>query len=76
MFGGSSIDIFGDNLLAWLVLALGGALIVGNVAALVRPPSHREETDLERAPLGRSLIMIAVGVVAGFWGLATLLTAT
>ncbi len=24
----------GDNLLAWLVLALGGALLVGNVLAL------------------------------------------
>ena len=28
----------GDDLLAWLVLALGGALLVGNVAAIVRPP--------------------------------------
>ena len=30
----------GDDLLAWLVLALGGALLVGNVAAIVRPPDR------------------------------------
>ena len=30
----------GDDLLPWLVLALGGALLVGNVAALVRPPEQ------------------------------------
>lgn len=30
----------GEDLLAWLVLAFGGALVVGNVAALLRPPSH------------------------------------
>ena len=30
----------GDDLLAWLVLALGGALLVGNVMAIVRPPAR------------------------------------
>lgn len=70
------IDIFGDNLLAWLVLALGGALVVGNVLALIRPPAYREEDDLERAPLGRTLVMVAIGAVAAIWGLATLLVAT
>ena len=30
----------GKDLLAWLVLAFGAALVVGNVAALVRPPDH------------------------------------
>ena len=27
----------GDDLLAWLVIALGGAMCAGNIAALVRP---------------------------------------
>ena len=37
----------GDDLLAWLVLALGGALLVGNIAAIARPPNRpREEGAL------------------------------
>ena len=64
----------GDDLLAWLVLALGGALLVGNVAALMRPPDRpRAEGDLERAPLTRSLAMAAVGLLGTAWALATLL---
>lgn len=29
----------GENLIVYLVMALGGALAVGNIAAIVRPPS-------------------------------------
>lgn len=66
----------GENILAWLVLALGGALAVGNVLALVRPPAG-EATDgrLERAPVVRSLVMASVGLVAALWGLSSLLAA-
>ena len=46
----------GEDLLAYLVLAIGGALCVGNVLALVRPPEAAAEGDLERAPLARSLV--------------------
>jgi len=63
----------GDNLLAWLVLALGGALLVGNVLALVRPPAEAGEGDLRRAPTGRSLVMAGVGLVAALWALASLI---
>ena len=63
----------GDELLAWLVLALGGALFVGNLVAIVRPPEGpREEGTLERAPVARSLAMAAVGLVGAIWALATL----
>jgi hypothetical protein len=63
----------GDDLLAWLMLALGGALLVGNVAAIIRPPQQpREEGTLERAPVGRSVVMAAVGLVAAVWALASL----
>jgi hypothetical protein len=63
----------GDDLLAWLVLALGGALFVGNLAAIIRPPSvPREEDALERAPVARSVVMAAVGFVAAVWALASL----
>ena len=65
----------GDDLLAWLVLALGGALFVGNVAAIARPPEQpREEGALERAPLARSLAMAVVGLVAAVWALASLIS--
>ena len=63
----------GADLLAYLVLALGGALFVGNVAALVRPPSDPKDADLQRAPLPRSLVMAGVGLLAAVWALASLL---
>ena len=64
----------GEDLLAWVVLAMGGAMAVGSLMALVRPPAKREEGDLERAPLARSLVMIVIGTVAAIWALASLLT--
>ena len=66
--------LLGDDLLPWLLLALGGALLVGNVLALVRPPAHREEGDLERPPFVRSVVMASVGAVAAVWALASLLS--
>ena len=64
----------GDDLLAWLVLALGGALFVGNVAAIARPPAEpRDEGALERAPLVRSLLMGGLGLVAAIWALGSLI---
>ena len=62
----------GENLLAWLLLALGGALVVGNGLALLRPPEQARTGDLERAPLRRSVVMIVIGAVAATWALATL----
>lgn len=64
----------GDDLLPYLVLALGGALFVGNVMALVRPPQKRDEGDLEKAPMGRSVTMATVGLVAAVWAIASLLS--
>ena len=65
----------GDDLLAWLVLALGGALFVGNVVAIVRPPEGpREEGTLERAPVARSMAMALVGLLGAVWALATLVS--
>lgn len=64
----------GEDLLAWLVLALGGALFAGNLMAMLRPPAaHRGETDLERAPVARSLIYSGLGLIAAVWALATLI---
>ena len=64
----------GEDLLAWLLLALGGAMAAGNLMALLRPPrQRRDESDLERAPLLRSVILIVAGLAAAFWALATLI---
>ena len=64
----------GDNLLPLLALAFGGALVAGPGLALVRPPAERrDETDLERPPLGRTLVFIAIGLVMVVWALGTLL---
>lgn len=64
----------GDDLLQWLLLALGGALFAGNVMAIVRPPEQqRDEGNLERAPIGRSLLYAGLGFVAAVWALASLI---
>lgn len=63
----------GDNLLPLLALAFGGALIVGPGLALIKPPENRrDETDLERPPLIRTLSFMALGVVMTIWALASL----
>jgi hypothetical protein len=64
----------GNDLLPFLVLALGGALAVGNGLALVRPPMEPKAGELTKAPMGRSLVMIAIGLLAAIWALASLIT--
>ena len=64
----------GNDLLPWLVLALGGALVVGNGLALVRPPDRTRDGELARAPIARTVVMIVVGAVAAVWALATLVS--
>ncbi|MGZ4671214.1 MAG: hypothetical protein ACXV5U_09025 [Ilumatobacteraceae bacterium] len=67
-------DVFlGNDLLAWLILALGGALFAGNVMALVKPPPPKEG-DLAKAPIGRSVLMGVIGLVAAVWALASLIS--
>jgi hypothetical protein len=73
----ASNDLFGGtDLLRLLVLAFGGALVVGNVLAQVRPPSRVTTGDGEgpppKPPWARSVVMIAVGMVAVIWAIATL----
>ena len=64
----------GEDLLAYLVLAIGAAMAAGSIAALVRPPAQRDAGDLEQAPVARSLVFAAVGLVGAIWALASLLT--
>ena len=62
----------GENLLSWLLLALGAAMAVGNGMALVRPPRQLDDDDLDRPPVWRSLLYIVLGTVAALWAVASL----
>ena len=63
----------GEDILAWLVIALGGAMFAGNVAAIIRPPKQRRDAnDLTKAPVVRSLVMATIGGIAALWGLISL----
>lgn len=66
--------LLGDDLLVWLLLAFGAAMVVGSTAALVRPPGKRDDDDLDRAPVGRSVGMIVIGAIAALWALASLVS--
>lgn len=72
--------LLGDDFLPWIILAFGAAMVVGNVLALVRPPTPKpgEEAapggEPPRPPVARASIMIAIGAVAAVWGIASLLS--
>ena len=64
----------GEDLLAWMVIELGGAMFAGNVAALVRPPKQRRDAnDLTKAPVVRSVVMATIGAIAMVWAFVSLL---
>ncbi len=63
----------GEDILAWLVIALGGAMFAGNIAALIRPPKQRRDAnDLTKAPVLRSVVMATIGAIAALWALVSL----
>ena len=64
----------GEDLIAWLVLALGGALFAGNVMAIVKPPvKPKADEDLAKAPIARTVFMAIIGFAAAIWSLASLI---
>ena len=64
----------GEDLLAWLVLAVGAAMAVGNLTALVRPPRNEiQGIAAGPPPFTRTIIAALVGVIAGVWALISLL---
>lgn len=65
----------GEDLLVWLVLAFGGAMLVGNVLALIRPPSkQQDDADLSKAPVSRTIVMAVMGGIAALWALVSLIS--
>jgi hypothetical protein len=69
---------FYDEVLRELLFALGAALFLGNLWALVRrraPASLAEDGQvLPQPPLARTLTFLMIGLVVAVWGLASLLT--
>jgi hypothetical protein len=51
-------------------------MVVGNLAALVRPPAPDPGEIAggpgERPPLGRTLVLVGIGAVAAIWAIASL----
>jgi hypothetical protein len=67
--------LFGKDFIVWMLLALGGALFVGNLMALIRPPvAPKGDTDLQQAPRARSIAMGLVGLVVAITALAALVS--
>ncbi|MGB6058245.1 MAG: hypothetical protein WBF71_08255 [Microthrixaceae bacterium] len=87
MLAEEGVLFLGDDFLPWIVLAFGAAMVVGNVLAVLRPPGGSVDSaeagkrsggpkpseEPVRPPLGRALVMIAIGGVAAVWGLASLI---
>lgn len=49
-------------------------MAVGNIAVLVRPPDERRsDDDLEKAPVARSVVFAAIGIMAALWALGSLI---
>jgi hypothetical protein len=76
---------FYDEVLRELLVAMGAALFVGNLMALLRrraparagrpgpaDPDEGGENALEQAPLARTVTYLVIGFVVALWGLASL----
>ena len=72
---------FYDEVLRQLLVALGAALFIGNLLALIRrqPPAdmirkaQEEGKDPpQRPPVGRTMAFLVVGLVVMVWGIASL----
>ena len=72
---------FYDEVLRELLVAMGGALFVGNLMALlrrrapaaVRPPDSEGSEALPEAPLARTVPYLVIGFVVALWGIASLI---
>lgn len=69
---------FYDEVLRELLVAMGAALFVGNLLALLRRAAAPagEDGDVQApppAPVARTVTFMVMGFVVAFWGLASLL---
>lgn len=65
---------FYDEVLRELLVALGAALFLGNLLALVRrrAPASEDGDALPRAPVARTVVYLFIGLVVMLWGIASL----
>ena len=69
---------FYDEVLRELLVAMGAALFVGNLMALIRrrapaPPAQSEDGHaLQQAPVARTVLYLVIGLVIAVWGIASL----
>ena len=71
---------FYDEVLRELLVAVGAALFVGNLLALIRRRAPASVTArsgaghaVTRAPVARTVAFMVMGLVVALWGLASLL---
>jgi hypothetical protein len=62
------------QILAEVVMALGGALVVANVWALLQPRLRPERTPPRPVSRGRALTNAIIGFVVLVWGFASFIT--
>ncbi|HBX78466.1 MAG TPA: hypothetical protein DEG43_12545 [Acidimicrobiaceae bacterium] len=67
----------GKDLLPWLLLAVGAALAVANLAAVLRPPliDPQSPTSARREPppWRKVALPICIGLAISIWAIASLL---
>lgn len=78
---------FYDEVLRELLVAMGAALFLGNLMALVRrrapagepdlpPPTPAPDSEdghvLQQAPLARTVAYLVIGFIVALWGVASL----
>jgi len=70
------VDIFDfDSLFSQAILALGAALVLGNGYAMFQDRRGRKPKGAEgEFRKGRAWFLMAVGVIIGSWGLASLVS--
>lgn len=69
---------FYDQVLLELLVAIGGALFVGNLLALLRRRRggpRPSGSDLAQAPVGRTVLYLVIGLVVMAWGIGSLVAA-
>jgi hypothetical protein len=74
--------VLGEDFVVQMLLALGAAMCVGNVLAIVRPRDRTgrldgdrdgaHDSDLAQAPRGRSIAFAVIGAVVAIAALAAL----
>lgn len=64
---------FVDQVLLEILAAVGGALFVGNLVALLRHrPAGTGRGDLPRAPVVRTVVYLGLGFVVMAWAVVTI----